>query len=117
MVYTGTPADILNSVSKQVANALEQSGMPPTGIHALAILHVACSIMRNHKNDALMPSFKMTLATFMHSLNGTEFTPESAVEFNREFARMVESLGGTTTLDQKEQVKSNPTWVAPMGEC
>lgn len=113
MVYTGTPADILNRLSREIGDVLMQSGMPPSGIHALALMHVACSIMRNHQEEFPMPSFKVLLAMIMHSLNGTPFSPENASEFNAEFCQMVEAMGG----GKMEKPAKGFTWTAPMGEC
>lgn len=70
------------------------NGIPPSGIHAIALLHVACSIVRNHADYSKMPSFKTMLSILTICLGGREFSEEEGKLFIQEFSDIIHSLGG-----------------------
>ena len=98
-VYEGSPRDIIVKMSEQIAEVLRQSHMPITGVGIVALMHVALCMVHAGVDDPTncgnMPSFKTLLRVLTHGFSQDNWSAEELEEFEGEFARMVESLGGS----------------------
>ena len=124
ILYTGTPADVLMAVSARIAKVLEQANIAPTGIHVLALLHVASCAFRNGRQDyntgdasmGAMPSFK-TVLTFLTRISmGEMLNKEETQAFDEDFVAIVKSLGGSIEQSSTTNTFSNSMTLAPMSK-
>ena len=99
-VIEGSPSDIMRRLSGEIIEVLQRSGMQPTGIHALALCHAMLAMIkagidcRNDPGVGEMPSFKMLLGVLTHGMSGAKWTNAEKQDFDDEFCKIVESLGG-----------------------
>lgn len=114
----GTPAQIIIDTAEEMADAMKKADIKPTGIHVLATIHLAMSLMSTGSaiggTMGKMPSFKMVLTMMTRSLHPSGWTVEAAKEFDEEFGILVESLGGKKVSeegDSTSQLMLSP----PMG--
>jgi len=122
-VYQGSPNDIIEKVGKEISEALGAAGIPPLSINILGLLHVvACSIRsgkesweKGDKDLGLMPSYKMVLKCLTHSMTGTEWTEAEVHEFNEEFIKIIQSLGGER-VGMVSHSKDQMPFLAPLSK-
>ena len=107
-VLEGSPSKLMKELSAEMIDILQRGGIQPTGVHALALLHAMIAMIKggqtlyaDHPEVGLMPSFRMLLGVLVHGLNNSKWTTEEKQEFDAEFCRIVESLGGRK-LDPSE---------------
>lgn len=99
--YSGTPSDIMEHLTKEVADVLENAGVMPTGVHLLAMVHLVAGMIKSEMESpsarlGKMPTFKLLVSVLARNLTNTPYSPEETASFNEEFKGMVESLGGFT---------------------
>ena len=103
-VYQGSPKEIVVALSEEISTLFAEHGMPPTGVHVIALLHVVACAVRSALDDKAkgvsnqcgdMPSFKSMLAVLTHGLSGSEWTQQELRAFNDEFCGLIKSLGGS----------------------
>lgn len=99
----GTPSHIIEKLSGEIGDALRKANIPPTGLHVLAMFHVALSCIQNvmEKGDEVaslgkMPSFSLILNLITRGMMdpAAEWPEETRKVFGAEFMEIVESLGG-----------------------
>lgn len=100
-VLEGSPSKILQELSAEMINTMQTAGIIPSGVQALAMAHALVAMIKGgqnlyaqHPEVGLMPSFKAVLSVLSHGLSGSNWTAEEQQEFDDEFGRIVESLGG-----------------------
>jgi len=126
-VLEGTPSEIVNKLAGDLSTILEQAQYPVTGIHALALLHIAVSMIRvgnsSEGKDQVagkMPEFSSILSTITRGLNDSQWTAAEMMSFDQDFRAMVESLGGKVlSAEELSSRKSTaPLIMSPhMGSC
>lgn len=112
MIYEGAPQEIINDIGEQITQALNNSGIHASGIHAIALLHVAASLIKEinaGEAPGKAPSFATVLKVITHSMNHTQWTGEELQEFNKDFCEIVESLGGRNMGPRPE--RNDITWL------
>lgn len=97
-VYQGTPTEVLEQMAKNLSEILTNAGVPPTGLHVLAMMHlVACTWYgRTKDTNGKMPDFKTMLAVFVKTATQSKWTDTEVDEFVEDFKRLVNDIGGMT---------------------
>ena len=96
-IYQGTPAEIIVKVAAEIAEALQKAGIGPSGVHTLALVHLAACMRRGQAeaNDpASVPSFDNMLQLLVHGMTGSTWTEDETRAFDQAFQTIVESYGG-----------------------
>lgn len=111
--YSGSPADIVVELSKEVQVALSNAGITPTGAHIIAaIWAIACAVHNGNAQDnselGKMPSYKILLSVLIRGLTGRKWTQEEHEEFDVEFVEIVKSLGGAVLQTPASYTTSSP---------
>ena len=115
-MYQGSPRDLINTISREITDALNQSGTHASSIHALAMLHVAACLIREVTASTDMgkaPSFKSILSVVMRGIDGAPWTNEELREFDEDFVQIVESLGGVRLGDKPAEKQADPLIMGP----
>ena len=105
-IYQGSPRDLINTISEEITDALNRAGTHASPIHALAMLHVAASLIKTVNASTDMgkaPSFKSILSVVMRGIDGARWTDTELKEFDEDFCAIVESLGGCRLGVRKER--------------
>lgn len=99
-VIEGSPSDIMRELSGEIVEVLQAAGIQPTGMQALAMCHALVAMVRagidcrDEPGVGQMPSFAMLLGVLSHGLSGSKWTDDERKQFDEEFCKIVESLGG-----------------------
>ena len=96
-IYQGSPRDLINTISQEITDALNRADTHASPIHALAMLHVAASLIKQvnaGQIEGKAPSFKSILSVVMRGIDGGKWTDAELKEFDEDFCGIVESLGG-----------------------
>ncbi len=119
-LYEGSPRDIVVKMSEHIAGVLREAYMPASGVYAIALMHVAVSIVvagrkAQESGDTSMgemPSFTTMLRVLTHGLAQDKWSNEELEEFGAEFGRMIESIGGTK-IQKDDPFKQGSVMMSP----
>lgn len=112
-IYEGNPTEIIGKLMNEIASALAEKGLRPTGIHLLALAHLLGSVWKSNlddpvNNEGAMPTFSTLLMAFVKSATGSAYSTEETKSYSDDFMKIVESLGGCKLPD-----KQKTTFMAP----
>ena len=111
-IYEGTPRDIIVKLAREMADAFGNAGIPMTGVHVIALMHLLCSAaVTAEASDGKMPSFRTLLQVLTHGITRTDWSQEELESFGEEFCSIVESLGGGKVEHGKPYPA--PPWMGP----
>lgn len=98
-IYEGTPRDITIKLCEEIAEVLSNGGYHPSGLHVIALLHIAACMVRSEGQESSgvgkMPSLKTMLRVVTHGMTGANWSDQETEEFGKEFVEIIESLGGS----------------------
>lgn len=111
-VHQGKPDAIIESVAREITEALEAAGIMPTGVHILALIQIVGAAWHdaNKANHPLNqpPSFKTMLTFFVKLAMDSSWTDEETKDFYEDVVRVVQGCGG-----QKVDPNSPPPFLLP----
>lgn len=123
-IIEGSPSEIMRKLSDDMVEVLQAAGIQPSGVHALAMCHCLVAMIRagqdckGEQGVGLMPSFRMLLGVLTHGLSGVAWGAEEKEQFNDEFCRIIESLGGHKLKPGEARASTMPMVMSPkMGSC
>lgn len=113
-LYQGTPREIVVKISTGLGDLLGANAIAPNALTALSLIHVAGAIVRAMNlnplvSEGIPPSFGMLLTCLRRGFSGGAWTEEEVKEFDKEFCKIIESLGGG-----KIDRNAAPPFIAPM---
>ena len=103
-VYVGAPPQILHDLAEKLLRLLESAGVPPDGLHLLALLYLACNAMgaKRRMGETDIPEFRLVLSLvtrlYTHS---TEITPEEIQLVNEGLTKLLIQCGGRLTTREE----------------
>lgn len=118
-VYTGTPNDIIEKLSEEIAKALANAGLAPHALNIMAMFHVAVGCLLNLRDGhdpklGKAPSNTLIMRAISHALVGHDWSEEEKEEFTEEFLEILRSMGGQQVSEEEMNKLQNSTmFMAP----